>query len=70
VGRDKFFPGWNGKLAYVNFNVGKGAFRNAKDFTHPNDAFGIGAGVDKLKKPNVGFAPAEADPNVKENAFT
>ena len=69
MGRDKFFTGWNGKIAYAQFNLGKGAYRSAKDFTHPNDAFGIGAGVDKLKKPDTGFKPAESDPAVKENAF-
>ncbi|CAK56140.1 unnamed protein product (macronuclear) [Paramecium tetraurelia] len=68
-GRDKFYTGWHGKVAFAQFNLGKGAFRSGKDFTHPNDAFGIGAGVDKLKKPDTGFKPADSDPAIKENAF-
>jgi len=41
VGRDKHFPGLNGKLGFVNFNVGKGAFRKGNDFVDSKDAFGF-----------------------------
>lgn len=31
--------GYNGKMAYFAVNFGEGAFRSAKDFSHPSDIF-------------------------------
>jgi hypothetical protein len=41
LGKDPNFPGWNGKLGYVNFNIGKGSFKTGNDFTDDADKFGF-----------------------------
>lgn len=41
VGRDKHFPGFNGKIGYVNFNIGTGAFRKGNNFVADKDIFGF-----------------------------
>lgn len=46
IGRDKFYKGHNGPLAFVQFNLGKGAYKSGSDFTHPNDVFGYGKGIE------------------------
>ena len=52
TGKDKQFPGFNGKLGYVNFVLGDGAFRKTPDFKHPLDVFGLTEGeVNLFKKP-------------------
>jgi len=48
VGKDKFYPGFNGFVAYVNFNSGRGSFRKGNDYTHADDFFGFSSGKDKL----------------------
>lgn len=48
VGRDKQFPGLNGQLGYVNFNVGTGSFRTGNNFGHSKDAFGYSAGLENI----------------------
>ena len=48
VGKDKFYPGFNGFISFVNFNVGKGSFRKGNDFTHDDDVFGFTVGAKKL----------------------
>lgn len=54
VGKDMHFPGLNGKLGYVNFNLGDGTFRKVPDFKHPNDIFGLQKGeANILKKPDT-----------------
>lgn len=35
VGRDKFFPGLSGKIGYLKFNLGDGAFLKEANFAHP-----------------------------------
>jgi hypothetical protein len=46
------FPGLNGKVAYVNFNLGDGTFKKTPDFKHPDDIFGLTKGeINVLKKP-------------------
>lgn len=39
LGKDKHFPGFNGKLAHVSFVSGDGAFRKSTDYNHPLDVF-------------------------------
>lgn len=52
IGKDKQFPGFNGKIGFVNFVVGSGAFRGTPDFKHPDDVFGLNKGeAALLKKP-------------------
>lgn len=41
AGRDKHFPGWNGQLGLVNFNLGEGAF--TKEFKNEKNIFGFDA---------------------------
>ncbi|CAD8140693.1 unnamed protein product [Paramecium octaurelia] len=64
VGKDKFFPGFNGFVAYVNFNLGKGSFRKGNDFTHDNDFFGFSTGKDKLFQPPKQDALPEVEKTV------
>ena len=47
--------GWNGKLAYISFNTGEGAFRTGTDCADPKDAFGFGSGDKAL----INKAPAK-----------
>lgn len=69
VGRDSFFQGLSGKLGYVNFNLGKGAFKTGNDFNEAKDSFGFSVGVEKLvKKQDVGFKPADPEKTGFENA--
>lgn len=49
IGKDKHFPGFNGKMAYVGFNIGRKAYLKEIDFTHPQDIFGFEKGLEKLK---------------------
>ena len=53
AGRDNHFPGFNGKIGYLNFNAGAGSFKEGPDYTHPKDIFGYNAGLDELFKPVV-----------------
>lgn len=41
VGRDKHFPGHSGRIGFVNFNLGEGAFASGNKFDHPKDFFGF-----------------------------
>lgn len=43
VGKDKHFPGHNGQLGQINFNLGAGAFTKGNDFKHDNNIFGLDA---------------------------
>lgn len=70
VGRDAHFPGFNGKLAYVNFNIGGGAFRKGNDFTRDDDAFGFAIGGKELFKPVKPDALPEPDKDVRESKST
>jgi len=38
------FPGFNGKIGEVRFNIGAGSFKNDKKYDHPDDIFGFKAG--------------------------
>lgn len=70
VGKDKHFPGFNGKIAYVSFNAGEGSFKKGTDFTHDKDTFGFNAGIEKLvKKPATEFKPSEPEKGALESAF-
>lgn len=52
TGKDQQFPGFNGKLGYVNFVLGEGSFRSSPNFKHPSDVFGHEEGESALlKKP-------------------
>lgn len=49
LGNDAFDYGlYNGQVAFLNVNFGRGAFRLGKDLTHKDDIFGYQAGADKL----------------------
>lgn len=50
LGKDTHFPGFNGKIAHVQFNAGEGAFKKGNDFSDPKDVFGFKAGLDKFGK--------------------
>ena len=66
VGSDPFWDGWNGKIAYLNFNTGEGSYRTGKDFTHPKDLFGFDLGLKVL----VNKAPVKpADRPVDTNFY-
>ena len=39
VGKDAHFPGFNGAIAYVSFNLGEGIFRKSDYDKHEKDAF-------------------------------
>lgn len=45
IGKDIFYPGFNGKLNYVVVNFGLGAFRNKKKFSDNNDIFNYDIGT-------------------------
>lgn len=65
VGKDKHFPGFNGKIGHANFNIGLGAFKKGSNYEHPADAFGYKIGLETLvqKKPTT-FTPSEAEKGV------
>jgi hypothetical protein len=48
VGRDKHFPGFNGKIGFVNFNAGAGAFVKGSNYDQEKDVFGFKAGLEAL----------------------
>lgn len=50
VGKDEHFPGFNGKIAYVNFVLGTGSYRNKPDFIIKDDLFGYDVGDTNLIK--------------------
>ncbi|CAD8058815.1 unnamed protein product [Paramecium sonneborni] len=51
VGKDEHFPGFNGKIAYVNFVLGSGSYRNKPDFIIKDDLFGYDVGdINLIKK--------------------
>lgn len=50
IGRDKHFKGFSGKLGFINFNIGNGAYSKDGFKEHPKDAFGFKSGIDKLAK--------------------
>jgi hypothetical protein len=61
LGKDPNFQGFNGKLAYVNLNIGKGSFKTGNDFTDDNDRHGFSEGAKAISKP-VDPAKPEAVP--------
>jgi hypothetical protein len=68
VGKDPHFPGLNGKLNQVVFNMGTGSFKTGNDFTHPKDAFGFSTGLDKYTKKPAGDVEVKSDDKVLESA--
>lgn len=44
LGRDKFYHFYNGYVAYVRVNLGKGAFRLGEDYDVKDDPFGYKEG--------------------------
>lgn len=66
-GRDKHFPGWNGQMGLVNFNSGEGAFRNGKDFKHPQNIFGLEAAF--AKKTAQPFDIKQREAGIKLSSF-
>jgi len=67
VGKDAHFPGFSGKVAYVNFNVGKGSFKKGNDFTDDGDNFGFSLGAKELFKPVKPEALPAPDNSVHES---
>jgi hypothetical protein len=47
--KDRYHPAFNGKIGYLNVNLGDGAFRNRPDFSHPNDIYGYDKGFKALR---------------------
>lgn len=43
VGKDKHFPGFNGQIGQVNFNLGTGSFLKGKDYKDDKNIFGFDA---------------------------
>lgn len=70
MGRDPHFPGFNGKIAYVNFNLGKGSFRKGNNFAHDDDVFGFAVGSKELFQPTKPGAVPEVDKSLKESKST
>jgi len=66
VGKDMHFPGFNGKIGFVNFNIGDGAFKKMPDFKHPNDIFGLLKGEENILKNPV--SKADVKPENKETS--
>lgn len=64
--RDRHFPGFNGKIAYFQFNAGDGSFRKGNDYVHPNDIWGYGAGNDEFLKEKPRPKPQDRDNLVKD----
>ena len=70
VGRDKQFPGHSGKIGYVKFNLGDGAFLKDPNFAHPQDAFGYKQGIDALvNKPEAKIEPGSVVTDELSNGF-
>ena len=67
LGKDTHFPGFNGKIANVQFNAGEGAFKKGNDFTDPKDVFGFKAGFDKFGKDEPEPKPIEIQPEKVES---
>lgn len=47
VGKDKFYPGLSGKLAYVYFNLGNGSFKTKNDIPDTIESYLKGSQVIK-----------------------
>jgi len=50
---------YSGQIAHVAVNTGQGAFREGKNFDHPNDAFGVVVGTNIGKKPEIETLPVK-----------
>lgn len=48
-GKDRFYPAFNGKIAYVRVNFGDGAYRKGKEYTHDDGIFGFEDGEKEFK---------------------
>lgn len=66
VGKDKHFPGHNGQLGQINFNLGDGAFTKGNDFKHAKNIFGFDAPF--AKKTAEAFDLKEIDPKILVSA--
>lgn len=56
IGKDFTSPfNYNGKIGYINVNLGAGAFKDDKDLGHKDDVFGIKIGIGKLATPEDKF---------------
>ena len=67
MGKDKFYPGLNGKIGYVSFNTGQGSF--TKNLDHKDDVFGLKAGLTSLAPKKTEFEPTSLAKTLLPNAF-
>jgi hypothetical protein len=47
--KDRYHSAFNGRIGYLNVNLGDGSFRIKDDFTHPNDIYGYDKGFKALR---------------------